>query len=200
MQGFGEAYSPQPNFIKRHDVRRDNHIDIEAGVLETDRNVCAFDQEPIALPRPATEIELDHHAAFPDGFDAHAAPHPPQQDDGIEFVRPRITESPARSPSAKLVDNRLQVAPGGCQSVFSVLAPRASAPFQHAGLLQPPQPSRKQRAGHVRKTPLKFVEVINVGKQLAHDEHSPTVGKDFRRSRHGTSKRRSAPTFSRHMG
>jgi hypothetical protein len=36
----------------------------------------------------------------------------------------------------------------------------------------------------VRKTALEFVEVINVGKQLADDEHSPAVGKDFRRSRH----------------
>jgi hypothetical protein len=38
----------------------------------------------------------------------------------------------------------------------------------------------------VRKTALKFVEVIDVGKQLADDEHGPAVGKDFRRSRHGT--------------
>jgi hypothetical protein len=85
-----------------------------------------------------------------------------------------------------LLDNRLQLAPGGCQSVFSLPAPRGTAPFQHAGLLQSPQPPRKQRAGHVRKTALKFVEVINVGKQLADYEHSPSVGKDFRRSRHGT--------------
>jgi hypothetical protein len=38
----------------------------------------------------------------------------------------------------------------------------------------------------VRKTALKFVKVINVGKQLADDEHSPAVGEDFRRSRHRT--------------
>src|ERR1700722_3012396 len=65
MQGFGEAHAAEPNSIKRHDVRRDDHIDIEAGVLETDRNVRALDQEPIALPWPATEVELNHRAAFP---------------------------------------------------------------------------------------------------------------------------------------
>jgi hypothetical protein len=79
----------------------------------------------------------------------------------------------------------LQLAPGGCQAVFGPLAPRRTAPLQHAGLLQPPQPLRKQRAGHTGKTALKFVEVINVGKKLANDEYGPAVGKDFRCSRHG---------------
>jgi hypothetical protein len=36
----------------------------------------------------------------------------------------------------------------------------------------------------VRKTALKFVEVINVRKEFADDEHSPAIGQDFRRSRH----------------
>jgi hypothetical protein len=44
MQGFGEAHAAQPNSIKRHDVRRDDDIDIEARVLETDRNVRALGQ------------------------------------------------------------------------------------------------------------------------------------------------------------
>src|SRR6476619_6703671 len=58
-QGFGQAYATQPDAIKRYDVRRDGHIDIEAGVLETDRNIRALDQKPIALPRPASKVELD---------------------------------------------------------------------------------------------------------------------------------------------
>jgi hypothetical protein len=112
--------------------------------------------------------------------------NPPKQDNGIEFVRPRIAEGPARSPFAELVDDRLQFAAGRCQAVFGPLAPRRDAPLQHASSFQPPQSLHKQRAGHVRKTALQLIEVINVGKKLADNEHCPAVGKDFRRSRHRT--------------
>ena len=176
---------PSQNSIERHDVGRDRHIDVEARVLETDRNVPAVDQEPIAPPRPAPEIELDHHAPSADRLDTHTAPHPPQQNDRIELVSPRLAESPACSPSAELVDDRLQLAPGRCQAVFGPLAPRGAAPLQHAGLLQPPQPLREQGAGHVRKAALELVEVINVGEKLADDEDGPAVGEDLRRTRHG---------------
>jgi hypothetical protein len=59
----------------------------------------------------------------------------------IEFIPAGIPKSPARSPSAELVDDRLQFAPGRSQAVFGPLAPRGTTPL--ARLQQP--------SGHVRK-------------------------------------------------
>jgi hypothetical protein len=123
MQGFGQADAAQPNSIKRHDVRRDDHIDIEAGIPQANRNVRALDQEPIALPRPAAEVELNHNAACTHGLDAHAAPHPPQQDDGIEFVRhgsPKAQRAP-HPPNWSIIDCRSRPAE---VNRYSVCLPR----------------------------------------------------------------------------
>src|SRR5216684_7678830 len=75
-QCLGQGHTAQPNSIKRQNVGRNENIDVEAGVLETNRDVRALDEQPIALPRPAAEVELDHHAASANGFDAHSAAHP----------------------------------------------------------------------------------------------------------------------------
>jgi hypothetical protein len=100
--------------------------------------------------------------------------------------RSRIAECPTRSPLSQEIDEPLEFAPGRRQSVFGPLASRKHAAFQDAATLQPPEPFRKQRAGHVGKTALKLVEMINVGKKFADDEHRPAVGENFRRPGHRT--------------
>ena len=59
---------------------------------------------------------------------------------------------------------------------------RPSPPLQHAHLFQPPQPFSKQRARDMRKTALKLIEVIHVGKKLADDQDCPAIGKNLRRT------------------
>jgi hypothetical protein len=46
-------------------------------------------------------------------------------------------------------------------------------------LLEPPQPFGKQRARHVRKTALEFVEVFYVREKLTDDEHGPAIGNNL---------------------
>ena len=74
--------------------------------------------------------------------------------------------------------------PGVCwrQAIFGRLAARPSPPLQHAHLFQPPQPFSKQRARDMRKTALKVIEVIHVGKKLADDQDCPAIGKNLRRT------------------
>ena len=71
---------------------------------------------------------------------------------------------------------------GRCQTIFGRLAARRSPPFQHAHLLQPPQPFGKQRTRHPRKTALEFVEVAYVGEKLTDDEQGPAISKNLGRA------------------
>ena len=62
---------------------------------------------------------------------------------------------------------------------FGRATARCAPPFQYASSLQPPQPLGKQRARHVRKTALEFVEVFYVREKLTDDEHGPAIGKNL---------------------
>ena len=104
----------------------------------------------------------------------------------IELVSTRIAEGPARSPSAEQIDDRLQLASGPGQPVLGALAARGAAPLQHSRPLQPPQPLGEQRAGHVGKTALELVEVVNVGEGLADDQQRPAISEDLCCSRNRT--------------
>src|SRR5262249_55830995 len=95
---------------------------------EANRHVARLDEQPIALLRPAAEIELDHHTAARDAVATDAPPHPPQEHDGIELVRPRIAEGPARSPLAEHVDDPLQLASGRSEPILRPLAARGATP------------------------------------------------------------------------
>src|SRR5262249_6657309 len=112
--------------------------------------------------------------------------HPPQQHDGIQLVRPWVTEGPACSPFPEQIDDALQLASGTGEAILGRLPARTPTPFQHARSLKPPQPLRQKRPRHPGKAALQLVETTDVRKEFADDEHRPTVGQDFCRARHRT--------------
>ena len=136
--------------------------------------------------RPAAKIELDHDPASRNRIECNTPAHPPQEDNRIEFVRARIAKRPTRSPFSKEIDESLEFASSCRQSIFGPLAARSNPSLKYSGSLQPPQPLDEKRTGHVGKTAFKLIEMINIGKKLADNEHRPTVGENFRRPGHRT--------------
>jgi hypothetical protein len=118
---------------------------------------------------------LDHDAAPRNRIECDTPAHPPQEDNRIEFVWARIAERPTRTPFSQEIDESLEFASGWRQSIFGPLAARSNPSLQYSSSLQPPQPLDEKSAGHVGKTAFKFVEMINIGKKFADDEHSPTI-------------------------
>ena len=87
---LGPGRTAKPDPVERLDVRRQNHINVEARILQADRDVVSLDQQTVALFGAATEVELDHQAAASgNAVETHTPSHPPQQDDRVELARPR---------------------------------------------------------------------------------------------------------------
>ena len=108
-QGIGQGRMTEPDPVKRQDVGSYGEIDVEARMLEADRDIGRLDQEPIILLLDAAEVKFDQHAAPRHVFESDAPAHPPQQDDRIEFARPRLTKSPASPPLSQVIDDRAAV-------------------------------------------------------------------------------------------
>src|SRR5206468_1354001 len=152
------------DLIKRRNVGGQDHIHLKTGILQADRNITVIDQHPITSLRCAAKVELYDHAQAWNVIEGDPPTHPPQQDDRIEFVWSRSTKGPAGAPLAEEIDDWLELASCSGQAIFRPLPARATAPFQDARLLQPPQPFGKQRPRHMRKAAFKLVEMIYVGK------------------------------------
>src|SRR5262249_36229297 len=136
-------------------------------MLEADRNVLRLDEQPIILPRSPTEVELDHDPTPVNTIESNAPAHPPQQHNGIQLVRARVTEGPACSPFSKQIDDALQFSSGRGEAILGRLSARTGTPFQQARSFKPTQPLRQKRPRHPRKAALQLVETTDVRKELA---------------------------------
>ena len=58
LRGLRRDRATEPDAVERHDVRGHQHVDVVAGVLQTDGDV-RLDQQPVALRRAAAKVELD---------------------------------------------------------------------------------------------------------------------------------------------
>jgi hypothetical protein len=140
----------------------------------------------VATLPAAARVEFNQDPPPRNPIESDAPAHPPQKDNRVKFICARIAERPTRSPFSKEIDESLEFASGWRQSVFGPVAAGGNPSLQYSGSFQPPQPLDEKRAGHVGKTAFKLIEMINIGKKLADDQHRPTVGENFRRPGHRT--------------
>jgi len=128
--GFRQGQAAEPDLVKRHNAGSQDHIDLITRILQADRNITGIDQKPVASLRGAAKVELNDNSSVRHAIDGDPSAHPPQQDDRVEFVWPRGTKGPARTPLAEEIDDWLELASCWGQTIFDPLAgdpPRRSS-------------------------------------------------------------------------
>jgi len=96
------------------------------------------------------KFELKNHTAPGNAIKIDAPSHPPEENNRIELVRPRIAKSPTRAPFSQNVDYPLKFAPGRRQPILAPFAAFGRAPLNNANPLQAAQTLSKERSGHMR--------------------------------------------------
>jgi hypothetical protein len=85
---------------------------------------------------------LKNHTALGNALKIDTPSHPPEEDNGIELVWPRIAKSPTRA--SQNVDYPLEFAPGRRQPILAPFAAFGRAPLNNANPLQAAQTLSKE--------------------------------------------------------
>ncbi len=126
-------------------VGGDLQIDVEARVLEADRDLGGLEHHPEAFGRGA-EVELDDGAARGQLIAVDAPRHPDHDQVGVELLRIGIGEQPRGPPLAQRKHDRPEVAAGRGEPVAECLARRAGAALDDPGAFQRAQAVGERRA------------------------------------------------------
>jgi hypothetical protein len=133
-QGPREVLAPAPDLVERGQIGREQHIEVEARVLQADGYAVPLQDQPHADDTSSTEIELDHHPLHGQLPALDSVTHPPRQQGRVKVDRLGILECPTRAPGHELLGERLELEPGRTWPAAGV-----AAPLDDAVALQLPQ-------------------------------------------------------------
>ena len=172
--------APEVDAVEGGGVDPDLEVDVEPGMLETNRDLRALEHHPVALRRVA-KVELDHRAIRGKLLAIDVSGHPDDQEVGVELLGAGIGERPGNPPLPHRLHDRLQVPAGERQPILERPALGAGAPLDDLGPLERAQAVREDRARDPRQAALKLVEPARAAQHLAHDQERPAVAEDLAR-------------------
>ena len=164
--------------VERGGVDGDLEVDVEAGMLEADRDLGGLEDHPIT-PLGVAKVEPNHGSVGRELPAIDVAGHPDDQQVGVELLGARLGERPGRAPLADRLHDRLEVTAAGREAVFEGAAFGARSALDDLGPLERAHAISEDRARDPREAALQLVEAARATEHLAHDQKRPAVAEDL---------------------